>query len=228
MLQILRIALSILLVVWFFGQVRKPAGPLGRRLLQAMNRAHATLTDWGLGQLHVVSDATILDIGCGGGRTVQRLAALAPDGAVHGVDYSAASIAASRLTNAREIAAGRVQIHLASVAQLPFSDGTFDVVTAVETHYYWPDLPANLREVFRVLKPGGTFALIAETYRGGRFDALYRVVMPLLRARYLSDAEHRACLTQAGFTDVTTMHQPGTSWICAVGRRPTTNARPAD
>lgn len=226
MLQILRVVLSILLILWVFGQVRKPSGPLGRRALRAMNLTHATLTDWGLEHLQIAKNATILDIGCGGGRTVQRLASLAPDGTVHGIDYSAASVAASRATNARGIETGRVHIHLGSVAALPFPDRTFDLATAVETHYYWPDLPANLREVFRVLKPGGTFALIAETYRGGRLNALYSVVMPLLRAAYLSGAEHRDLLTQAGFTDVTTLHEPGTSWICAVGGRPP-SARPA-
>ena len=227
MLQVLRLVLSVLLVLWVFGQVRKPSGPLGRRALQAMNRTHATLTDWGLQHLQIAKNATILDIGCGGGRTVQRLASLAPEGTVHGIDYSAASVAASRATNASEIETGRVHIQLGSVAALPYPDRMFDVVTAVETHYYWPDLPVNVREVLRVLKPGGTFALIAETYRGGRLNALYRVVMPLLRAAYLSDAEHRELLTQAGFTDVTTLHEPGTSWICARGRRPPPTAQPA-
>lgn len=47
------------------------------------------------------------------------------------------------------------------MAALPFPDRSFDVVTVVETHYYWPDLPASLREILRVLEPGGTFALIA-------------------------------------------------------------------
>ena len=219
MRQVLQVVLSILLILWVFGQVRMPTGPLGRRALQAMNRTHATLTDWGLQYPHVTKNATILDIGCGGGRTVQRLASLAPEGTVHGIDYSAASVAASRETNAPEIETRRVQIHLGSVTALPFPDRTFDVATAVETHYYWPDLPANLREVLRVLKPGGTFALIAETYRGGRLNALYSVAMRLLRAAYLSDAEHRDLLTQAGFTDVSTMHAPGRSWICAMGRR---------
>jgi len=41
----------------------------------------------------------------------------------------------------------------------------FDIVTAVETHYYWPNLATNVKEILRVLKPGGTFALIAEAYR---------------------------------------------------------------
>jgi ubiquinone/menaquinone biosynthesis C-methylase UbiE len=169
----------------------------------------------------VPKNATILDVGCGGGRTVQRLATLAAEGKVVGLDYSAASVAASRETNAQGIQAGRVQIEQGSVAALPFPDRTFDIVTAVETHYYWPDLPANVREVLRVLKPGGTFALIAETYRGGPFRLLYGIVMPLLRAAFLSDAEHRDLLTQAGFTEVATKHVSGKNWICATGRRPT-------
>lgn len=122
--------------------------------------------------------------------------------------------------NATEVQDGRAAVARASVAALPFPDLTFDVVTAVETHYYWPDLPANLRQVFKILKPGGTFVLIAETYRGGPLRLVYAAVMPLLRAALLSDAEHRNLLTQAGFADVATKHKRGTNWICAVGRRP--------
>jgi SAM-dependent methyltransferase len=120
------------------------------------------------------------------------LAALAPEGKVFGPDYLAASVAVARGLNAHAIGARRVQIEQGSVAALPFPDCTFDIVTAVETHYCWPDLP-NVREILRVLKPGGTFALIAETYRGG---------------------------IQAGFSEVTTKHVLGKNWICATGRRP--------
>ena len=150
---------------------------------------------------------------------VRRLVTLVPEGNVVGLDYSAASVAVSRETNAKEIAAGRVRIEQGSVAALPFPDRTFDIVTAVETHYYWPDLPANVGEILRVLKPGGTFALIAETYRGGPFRLVYGIVMPLLGAAFLSDAEHRDLLTKAGFTEVATMHRTGTNWICATGRK---------
>ena len=92
-------------------------------------------------------------------------------------------------------------IALASVAALPYPDRTFDVVTAVETHYYWPDLEANLREGLRVLKPGGTLALIAETVRDRQKNPLYFVVMPLLGAAHLTTAEHEQVLTRAGFAD---------------------------
>jgi ubiquinone/menaquinone biosynthesis C-methylase UbiE len=115
--------------------------------------------------------------------------------------------------------AGRVEIHLGSVASLPFPDRTFDALTAVETHYYWRDLPANLREILRVLKPGRSFALIAEIHRDGWWSALYSLPMLLIRARHLSDAEHRELLEQAGFTETSTVHRPGKSWICALGRR---------
>jgi ubiquinone/menaquinone biosynthesis C-methylase UbiE len=219
LLKLLKLLLALLLAAWLFRQVRKPSGWLGRRVVRAMNLSHATMTNWGLQQVQVPKNAAILDVGCGGGETVRRLAALAPEGKVIGVDYSAASVAVSREINAEEIEAGRVQVEQGSVAALPFPDRTFDIVTAVETHYYWPDLPVNVRDILRVLKPGGTFALIAETYRGGPFRLLYSVVMPLLRAAYLSDAEHRDLLTQAGFTDVRTMHVSGKNWICATGQR---------
>jgi SAM-dependent methyltransferase len=215
----LRVLVAVLLIAWLFRQVRKPSGPLGRRAVRAMNITHSAMTDWALGQVTIPRDATILDIGCGGGRTIQKLAALAPEGNVFGLDYSPASVEVSRNTNAQEIAAGRVQIEPGSVAALPFADRSFDIVTAVETHYYWPDLPANLREVLRVLKPGGRFVLIAETYRGGPFRLIYGLIMPLLRAAYLSDEEHRNLLIEAGLTDVVTQHKPGKNWILATGRR---------
>ena len=213
MLLVLKVAVALVLIVWIFRQVRKPSGWLGKRVVHAMNLGHSAMTDWGLQHITVVPDATLLDVGCGGGLTVRKLASMAPRGKVVGLDYSSASVAASRDTNTQEIEAGRVQIEQGSVAALPFPDHTFDVVTAVETHYYWPDLPANVREILRVLKPGGSFALIAETYRGGPFRLLYGLVMPLLGAAFLSDEEHRNLLTGAGFVDVTTSHQRGKNWI---------------
>jgi ubiquinone/menaquinone biosynthesis C-methylase UbiE len=220
MLTTLRIVIAILLAVWLFRQVRKPSGWLGRRMVRAMNSGHAAMSEWALRQITVPENAAILDVGCGGGAMVQRLAAAASGGRVVGLDYSATSVAVSSNTNAKEIETGRVHLVQGSVAVLPFVDCAFDLVTAVETHYYWPDLPANVREISRVLKPGGTFTLIAETYRGGPFLLFYGIVMPLLRAAFLSDREHRDLLIQAGFTDVATTHRPRRNWICATGRRP--------
>jgi hypothetical protein len=57
------------------GQLRNPTGWFGRWHLRRMNRHHSRLTDWGLSHISIGNDVAILDIGCGGGRTVQKLAA---------------------------------------------------------------------------------------------------------------------------------------------------------
>ena len=102
MFRIVRLALPILLILWVFRQVRKPSGPLGRRVVQAMNLGHATMTDWGLEQVTVPKNAVILDVGCGGGRTVRRLAALAPEGKVVGRFDSKVTPEDPKLTQAIE------------------------------------------------------------------------------------------------------------------------------
>ncbi len=75
-------------------------------------------------------------------------------GKLHGVDCSAASVAASRAFNKEGIKAGGVIIQNAAVSRLPFSNDLFDLVAAFETHYYWPDLASDVRKIWRVLKPG--------------------------------------------------------------------------
>jgi ubiquinone/menaquinone biosynthesis C-methylase UbiE len=187
-----------------------------------MNASHSGVTDWGLGQLVIGNQRAILDVGCGGGRTLTKLAGLAPHANVYGVDHSDASIAASTKTNAALVALGRVQVQTASVSRLPFPDGMFDLVTAVETHFWWPDPPGDMAEVFRLTRPGGQVALIAEVYRGAN-----TAVSRLLEQReartgllMLSAPEHRALLADAGFADVQVIEERSKGWICAVGSRP--------
>ena len=212
------VLIVIVYVVWVSNQVRKPSGRLGRAVVGRMNLSHAGLTDWGLEQVSIQPSFTMLDVGCGGGRTIQVLAARAPAGRVFGVDYSEASVEASRDTNRDAVAAGRVEIQQASVSRLPFADAMFDVATAVETHYYWPDLPNDAREILRVLKPGGTLVVIAEAYKG-RYGWLFQLAMLPMRARLMSADEHRVWLETAGFSDVQVTEARGRGWLCVTGRR---------
>jgi ubiquinone/menaquinone biosynthesis C-methylase UbiE len=187
-----------------------------------MNKSHSKLTDWGLSHLSVQPNYTILDVGCGGGRTISKLAALATQGKVFGVDYSADSVAVSQKFNASSIALGRVEIRQASVSQLPFPDNAFDLVTAVETHFWWPDLPSNLREVLRVIKPGGQFAIIAEVYKGATAAAsrLVERFAPQTGIKMLTPNEHRDILDAAGFTAIQIDAKPEKGWICATAEKP--------
>lgn len=216
---VVRLVVSVAAVALLVPQCRKPTWLPGRLVAMGMNLSHRRLSAWGLSHLAIEKHFTMLDIGCGGGQTIENLAAIASEGKVYGIDYSSASVETARRKNASLIAAGRADIRLGTVSALPFSADTFDIVTAMETHYYWPDLLGDFREVQRVLKPGRTFAIVAEAYRGRGMDWLFGPVMRLLRAKYLSAAEHRDLLTRAGFVNVEIFEEHTTGWLCAVGRK---------
>jgi len=205
---------------YLLNQVRKPTRWVGRFFLWVMNLSHSGVTDWGLKHVTIEKRFTILDVGCGGGRTIQKMAEIATEGMVYGIDYSEGSVAASRGKNARLIETVRVEIRQASVSQLPFPDDKFDLVTAVETQYYWPDLVKDMQEILRVLKPGGTLIIIAESYKGGRYDMAQGLAMSLLRSTRLSVDEHRDLFSTAGYTDVQMFEERNKGWICGMGRKP--------
>jgi ubiquinone/menaquinone biosynthesis C-methylase UbiE len=184
----LLIDLGLLFVVlpYVVHQVRKPTRWVGRLFAWLMNVSHSGLTDWGLEHIVVEKDSIVLDVGCGGGRTIEKLAVLAPEGMIYGADYAKGSVAASRGKNSRLIEAGRVEIKQASVSDLPFPNDKFDLVTAVETQHYWPHLVRDMQEILRVLAPGGTLLVIAESYKNGKNEALQWPVMKLLKSSHLS------------------------------------------
>lgn len=187
-----------------------------------MNKRHSGVTDWGLSHIKVGVTDIILDVGCGGGRTIAKLAAAASEGKVYGVDHSDASLAVARKTNAAQIAAGRVDIRAGSVSQLPYPDAMFAQITAVETHFFWPNLPGDVREVVRVLKPGGTFVIISEIYKGApnAQSRLAEKYVGKTGMNLLSPDDHRDLLRGAGLSEVEVFTWPEKGWICAKGLKP--------
>src|SRR5262245_12649178 len=217
--SIATIGLSIGAIVLLTGQCRKPWGWAGRVVIWLMNLQHTAVTTWGLSHVSISPEFVILDVGCGGGKTIRRLAASASAGKVFGIDYSPTSVAAAKRLNAGGVASGHVSIQQASVSRLPFPDNTFDLVSAVETHYYWPDPARDVREILRVLKPGGSLVLIAEAYRSETRLRLLAIPMKLLGARYLTAQQHEELFLAAGFTDVAIEKRSRKGWICVAGRK---------
>ena len=76
-----------------------------------------------------------------------------------GIDYSPVSVEKSKKVNETAVTKGRCDVLQGSVADMIFADDWFDAVTAFETVYFWPDLPQCFLEVYRVLKPNGTFRI---------------------------------------------------------------------
>jgi len=204
-------------------QCQRPAGLLGRFVLWNMNSRHSKVTDWGLSHIAIDKRDTVLDAGCGGGRTVNKLAVIASEGKVYGVDFSKESVAFASRINKQWIDADRVEIREASVSQLPFSADVFNVVTAVETHFWWPDLPSDMREVLRVLKPGGVLMIIAEVYKGANTVTakLAEKYALLSGMKLLTANEHRELFANAGYSDIKIIEEPRKGWICGIGKKPT-------
>ncbi len=201
-------------------QCRKPSGWFGEMVGRGMNSSHAPLTGWGLTHISVDKQDVVLDIGCGGGRTISRLAEMAAEGKVYGIDYSEKSVSLSSRKNRRLIAQGRVEIRQGEVSRLPYPDGMFDLVTAVETHYFWPDLVSDFREVRRVLKPGGTLLVIGAAYKDGIHEERNLVWIKLGDMAYHNVEEFRALFEEAGYTNITVDTEPEEGWICALCRKP--------
>ena len=120
------------------GNPRRPEGDAGLEMLARMNESHARLVDWGLTHIDLRAGDTVLDIGCGGGNTLARMAEHVTEGHLTGIDYAETSVEASRAFNAELIEAGRVEILHGSVEALPFDDAHFDAAVTVESFYFWP------------------------------------------------------------------------------------------
>jgi ubiquinone/menaquinone biosynthesis C-methylase UbiE len=201
-------------------QCRKPTGWLGRVVARGMNISHSEMTNWGLGHISIGKNDTILDIGCGGGGTIRKLVRIAAEGRVHGIDYSEKSVRISMKTNRRLTEAGRVEIRQGSVSSLPFLDDMFDLVTAIESHYFWPDLVNDMKEVLRVLKPGGMLMMIGGEYKGGKYDKRNQRWVELADMAYHSVDEFDRLFCTVGCTEVQVLEDSDRGWMCGIGRKP--------
>lgn len=189
----------------FFDNMRKPKGKLGKIQLKSMNKEHTPVSLWGLKHLDILPDDVILDIGCGGGINVNRMAQKAKK--VYGVDYSLESVNLSREVIKDLIDEGIVEIHEGNVESLPYGDNSFDIVTAFETVYFWPDIEKSFAEVKRVLKPGGTFLIGMES--NGSDNLSMRFFERFIDMTVYNDKEITNFLKNNDYKDITVYLRDG-------------------
>ena len=202
-------------------QFSRPSGPIGRWVIAAwLDRLSAAMNRLTLAQLDVRRGDDVLEVGFGGGGLLAHLLA-ATDGRVIGADISEAML---RRAARRFRGVERVELLAASAECLPLPDSSVDRACTVNSLYFWPDPAAAMRELARVLRPGGRLAIAIEPpeelrkWPGHRFGF-----------RLFDEAEVRGLMEQAGFAAISVAEGRGRRperFICLTGERAAAEAAP--
>jgi ubiquinone/menaquinone biosynthesis C-methylase UbiE len=125
----------------------------------------------------------------------------------------------AKKVNKALIAGGRIEISHGSVSSLPFSDNTFDLVTAFETYYFWPNLHSDLQEIKRVLKPEGTLLLVNEVYENEKFQDRNRKWAAWADMQLHTPKGYQEFLTSAGYEAIEVHEVVDKNWIAAIAKK---------
>jgi len=174
-------------------QARDAQGLLGRLIAFIMSKETWSDNKRVISTLAIKETDHVLDIGCGHGRSLPELASQTPKGRVAGTDTSDLMVEIATGGSANFVRSGRVEVVKASVEALPFTDASFDKIMSVHTVYFWPDLSRSVKEVARVLKPGGRLALLFRTDASKATEAF-----PAETYRFPSLDQMEAALVAAG------------------------------
>lgn len=148
-----------------------------------------------IARLAPAAGEAVLEVGFGPGAALAEILRVAPDCRLSGVDRSAAMVDLARRRNRGAPAAGRLDLRAGSVFDLPWADGSFDKVLAVNVAYFFDEDGRAMAELRRVLRPGGRLVLYV-TDRGTM--ERWRFAGPETHRTY-DAADLRAALLGAGF-----------------------------
>ncbi|SDY45755.1 Methyltransferase domain-containing protein [Saccharopolyspora shandongensis] len=158
------------------------------------------------------SGGLVLDVGCGPGNVTAQLGrAVGPAGLAIGVDVSRPMLARA----ARTETADNVGFIRADARDLPFPDGTFDLVTSLAALQLIPEPHEVLGGMARVLAPGGWLAVMVPTPRGGLLHQAAKLTGGRSGLKFFDAVQVADSLRDAGM-DVVHTHRAGpVLWISA-------------
>ncbi len=183
------IAHSILMRM--FGRPKGILGRLGGIIMARMNQQCAS---WVIDLLGILPHDKVLEVGFGPGVAIELLARSVSAGYVAGVDPSEEMVEQAKARNLKAIQSSRVDLRPGFVENLPFEDNTFTKALAINSMQVWPDTEAALREMRRVMKPGGRIALGFTPYSGqSQSGLLEKLTAADFSEAHLVEAEEGFC-----------------------------------
>jgi ubiquinone/menaquinone biosynthesis C-methylase UbiE len=136
-------------------QLANPEGQVGIEVAEWLNGNNRAGNARALAMLDVRAGHRVLEIGFGNGRAAPVVVGQAADVHYAGIDISPTMVDEARRFNAALVAARRASFRLASAECMPFGDASFDRVFAIGVMHFWQDPRVPLREIHRVMRPGG-------------------------------------------------------------------------
>lgn len=138
-------------------QLRKPSGVLAAKVGNGMNKSNRFLHDFTLEAMEPADNESILEIGFGNGKFFDKLFSRAKNLQISGLDFSPEMVKEATVNNPSTTASGQLSLRLGSSDKIPFPDNSFDKVFCINVIYFWEQPAAHVKEIRRVLKPGGRF-----------------------------------------------------------------------
>src|SRR5882672_9941016 len=165
---------------------------------EGMEKGHRPVGEQAIELMAIRAGARVLDVGCGSGWATRLMAETAFNGRVVGIDIADEMI---RLTRDTSSSLPNVEFQVASAERLPFVDDEFTHAFSMESLYYYADVLGALREICRVLEPGGLFLTVVDLYAENRpsHQWIDQLKVPV---QLLSTAQYHSLFLQAGFANV--------------------------
>src|SRR5688572_12527410 len=165
---------------------------------EGMEKGHGPVGRQAIDLMGLPADARVLDVGCGSGWASRLIAARARNGRVVGIDISDEMVTLAADTS-KEFS--NVEFRVASAEALPFADGEFTHAFSMESLYYYADMSTALKEIGRVLGPGGMFVTVVDLYQEN--EPSHQWVEDLkVPVQLLSISDYRSLFEDAGFANV--------------------------
>ena len=179
-------------------QFAKPTGFFGKILAKGMARGHKEFYKNAVKAINPKKDDKYLEIGFGSGIFIKKY--MSHVSKIAGIDYSEDMVKLASDINRKLVESGKAEFKQGYASSLPWADNEFTVVAAIEVFFFLNETEKTLKEIFRILKPGGRLIIEMAFNKDDGVD--HKRHIKKMNLKLYSGKEMKKLLNEAGFSDI--------------------------